>query len=468
MKRILTTLTLMFVLIFLFPSSVLSQRGIKLKATEKKRLALVLGNGAYKIAPLKNPANDAQDMAKALREMGFEVIHKENANRKIMKKAIKDFGRRLRYAGIGLFYYAGHGIQVNGNNYLIPINADIETESDVEFEAIDAGRVLGKMEDAGNELNIVILDACRNNPFARSFRSNNPGLAKMDAPKGSLVVYATAPGSVATDGTDGNGIYTKHLLKHMKTPGLKVEEVLKNVRNDVMRETGDKQIPWESSSLRGDFYFVIEGKITVTKVSSQKEGTELEKERERLQREREELEQLKMEIERKRLEEERKLLEAEKGKLEMAKRPPEQKYPSPGKANEVIRDGSFIAYDNGIVLDTKTGLMWAAKDNGEDIDWSDAKSYCENYRGGGYTDWRMPTRVELAGIYDDSKITGYGFNDYPIRVTKLIKITDLWVWASDKSGSKAADFVFRLRGKYWAYSVSHPSHYRALPVRAGN
>ena len=244
MKRIFTTLTLLLVFVFLFPSSGLSQRGIKLKATEKKRIALVLGNGAYKIAPLKNPANDAEDMAKALREMGFEVIHKENANRKVMKKAIKDFGRRLRYAGIGLFYYAGHGIQVNGNNFLIPINADIETESDVEFEAVDAGRVLGKMEDAGNELNIVILDACRNNPFARSFRSNNPGLSKMDAPKGSLVAYATAPGSVATDGTGRNGIYTKHLVKQMKTPGLKIEEVLKNVRIDVMREPGDKQVPW--------------------------------------------------------------------------------------------------------------------------------------------------------------------------------------------------------------------------------
>lgn len=233
-----------------------SDRGIK--ATPKsfeRRLALVIGNGAYKNSPLKNPPNDAYDIAITLKKLGFEVIHEKNASHRVMEKAIRDFGKRLRKGGVGLFYFAGHGIQVNGRNYLVPVDAKIESESDVKFESVDAGRVLGKMEDAGNDLNIVILDACRDNPFARSFRTSSQGLARMDAPKGSLIAYATAPGSVAADGAGRNGIYTKYLLKHMVSPRLKIEDVLKKVRNDVMNETNDKQVPWESSSLRGDLYF---------------------------------------------------------------------------------------------------------------------------------------------------------------------------------------------------------------------
>jgi len=221
-----------------------------------ERLALVIGNGRYENSPLKNPPNDAADMVVMLSKMGFQVIHKTNADQRTMKRAILEFGKRLRKnGGIGLFYFAGHGMQVDGRNYLIPVNAMIETESDVQFESVDAGRVLGKMEEADNHLNIVILDACRDNPFQRSFRSGNKGLARMDAPRGSLIAYATAPGSTAADGEGRNGIYTKHLLSHMGTPGLKVEEVLKHVRVGVIKESGNKQIPWEASSLTGDFYF---------------------------------------------------------------------------------------------------------------------------------------------------------------------------------------------------------------------
>ena len=229
--------------------------------TNERRIALVIGNSAYKSSPLRNPVNDAQDIAAALKKLGFDVMHSENADQITMKRAIRQFGRKLREGGIGLFYYAGHGVQVKGRNYLIPIGAQIETESEVEYEAVDAGRVLGQMEDAGNDLNIAILDACRDNPFTRSFRSREQGLAKMDAPKGSLIAYSTAPGSVAADGKGRNGIYTKYLLKHMRTPGLTIERVLKKVRIDVMGETVDKQVPWESSSLRGDFYFASSGTV---------------------------------------------------------------------------------------------------------------------------------------------------------------------------------------------------------------
>ena len=237
----------MAVLLFCSPAS-----GV---AAMDQRLALVIGNGAYRSVPLKNPVNDATDVAAMLEKLGFRVVLRTNVGRKAMEGAIRQFGRDLLKGGIGLFYFAGHGMQVGGRNYLIPVDAQIETESDVHFESVDAGRVLGKMEDAQNDMNIVILDACRDNPFARSTRSASKGLARMDAPKGSIIAYATAPGAVAADGFGRNGIYTKHLLANIETPGLSIETFFKNVRIGVIGETGDKQVPWESSSLTGDFFF---------------------------------------------------------------------------------------------------------------------------------------------------------------------------------------------------------------------
>jgi hypothetical protein len=220
-----------------------------------RRVALVIGNAAYQNAPLKNPVNDARDMASTLRSLGFEVILRENASLRQMEDAVDELWRRLKPGGAGLFFFAGHGLQVAGRNYLVPVDARLQAEQDVKYRCMDAGLVLGRMENAGNGLNIVILDACRNNPYARSFRSATEGLAKMDAPKGSLVAYATAPDSVAADGTGKNGIYTGQLLKNLRMPGLGIEELLKQVRIGVLRETGEKQVPWESSSLTGHFVF---------------------------------------------------------------------------------------------------------------------------------------------------------------------------------------------------------------------
>ena len=220
-----------------------------------QRLALVIGNGAYTESPLKNPVNDARDMAKVLAESGFTVILKTDADKRTMDEAIQDFGKKLMSGGVGLFFYAGHGIQVAGANYLIPVAAEIESESDVRYNGVDAGHVLGKMEDAGNEVNIVILDACRDNPFGKSFRSGSRGLAKMDSPKGSLIAYATAPGSVAADGKGQNGVFTKHLLRYLGEPGLKVTDALDQVRVAVVEETNKQQVPWTASSLMGNFYF---------------------------------------------------------------------------------------------------------------------------------------------------------------------------------------------------------------------
>ena len=223
--------------------------------TVERRLALVIGNGAYDVSPLRNPVNDARATASALRQSGFQVTERINLTQAQMREAIREFGDRLHAGGVGLFYYAGHGMQVKGRNYLIPVRTDIKREDEVADQAVSADAVLQKMESAKNRLNIVILDACRNNPFARSFRSNAQGLAQMDAPSGTLLAFATAPGSVAADGSGANGLYTQHLVASLKTPGLKIEDVFKRVRVAVKRDSNGLQVPWENTSLEGDFYF---------------------------------------------------------------------------------------------------------------------------------------------------------------------------------------------------------------------
>lgn len=224
-------------------------------ANEERRIALVIGNGAYGSAPLANPVNDARDMAESLRRCGFGVARLENATRNQMATALRDFGDQLLRGGVGLFYYAGHGMQVQGRNYLIPVNADIQREDEVPYQALDAEAVLAKMETARNRLNIVILDACRNNPFGRGSRSGVQGLAQMDAPKGTFIAFSTAPGRVASDGTGRNGLYTRHLLANLATPGLKLEDLFKRVRTGVLKDSAEQQMPWDSSSLMGDFFF---------------------------------------------------------------------------------------------------------------------------------------------------------------------------------------------------------------------
>ncbi len=235
----------------------LVQNGSQTPATNAKRVALVIGNGAYTTAPpLKNPPNDARDMAATLRTLGFEVATGFNVNQRDLKRLIREFGQKLKGThSSGLFYYAGHGVQSKGRNYLIPVDAQIESEAEVEDSGVDVGLVMNLMDEAQNGLNIVILDACRNNPFARSFRSASDGLAQVDAPTGTLIAYATAPGRVASDGAAQNGLYTAELLKQMRVPGVPVTEMFMRVRGEVMKQTDGKQVPWEASSLVGSFYF---------------------------------------------------------------------------------------------------------------------------------------------------------------------------------------------------------------------
>ncbi|NDV25796.1 caspase family protein [Desulfovibrio sp. JC010] len=243
----------------------------------QKRLALLIGNSAYKNGPLKNPVNDVAAMDKSLSRVGFDVMVLKDADRATIGRAIDKFGSKLKNYDVGLFYFSGHGLQVNGINYLCPLGMNLQGQSDVPYEAIDAGKVLAKMEDAGNRMNVVILDACRNNPFKRSFRSGRNGLAQMDAPTGSFIAFATSPGRVAYDGKGRNSPYVTHMIGNMNKKGMTIEKFFKQVRRGVMKDTGKKQVPWESSSMVGDFYFAgkgSSGSSSSSQTSSQSSGSQ--------------------------------------------------------------------------------------------------------------------------------------------------------------------------------------------------
>lgn len=231
-------------------------------AGAEKRVALVIGNAAYPGAgALNNPANDALDIAAKLKKLGFDVIVRTDMRQKEMLRSLTAFGDKVQNGSEALFFYAGHGMQVRGRNYLIPIDAEIRNEASVSSEAVDVDQLLDKLAPA--RLSVVILDACRNNPFERRFRGGGQGLAQINAPTGTLIAYATAPGQVASDGEGRNGLYTSELLAAMDVPGIRIEDVFKRVRANVFRKSGEAQTPWESSSLTGDFYF-IQGPVNIT------------------------------------------------------------------------------------------------------------------------------------------------------------------------------------------------------------
>jgi uncharacterized caspase-like protein len=238
------------------PAPRMPELGMVALSRSERRTALVIGNAAYRTDPLRNAVNDATDMGATLRQLGFEVIELHDAAHQQMEEGVEQFTRQLGRGGVGLFYFSGHGVQANGLNYLIPVDARISRDSDIKYQSVQVDWVLDRMRDAGNELNVIILDACRNNPYARSLRTAQQGLAVMQAASGSLIGYATSPGTTAEDGPGRNGTYTKHLLHFMQMPGLSVEQMFKEVRVAVAQETGKRQIPWVSTSLLGDFYFM--------------------------------------------------------------------------------------------------------------------------------------------------------------------------------------------------------------------
>ncbi|NEW60373.1 DUF1425 domain-containing protein [Sulfurovum sp. bin170] len=249
---------------FMFLLSILlfaqaDDRGVRVssKMQSEQRVALVMGNNEYGgvLSKLRNPINDAKSIRDILESRGFEVIYKENSTKRDMRATLNKFYEKIREGGVGLFYFSGHGIEVDGQNYLIPIDAKLDEKSDAEFEAVSLNKITKKMQNARNRLNIVVLDACRNDPFSRS--AGTGGLAKAE-PIGLFVSYSTGAGSVASDGKSGeNGLFTKYLVKNMKR-SLDLQNVFHKTREDVYIASNQKQFPAiYNQTINGKFYFTV-------------------------------------------------------------------------------------------------------------------------------------------------------------------------------------------------------------------
>ncbi|MGI9507916.1 MAG: caspase family protein [Geminicoccaceae bacterium] len=253
-----------FCQLLVIPMLLISAFAAMADAAEEKRVALVIGNNAYTHAtPLDNSRNDAEAIAEALVRLDFDTVSSLDLDQHGMQTALRDFEERIKDADVALFYYAGHGLQTHGKNYLVSTNADLRSESDLQFNTIDLQIVIDFMQDP-DRTNIIILDACRDNSLADQLalslpksRSNGVarGLAKVESGVGTLVAFATAPGDDALDGLGPHSPFSESLLQHIETPGLEVRQLFSRVRDDVYRSTDGDQVPWDNSSLRSDFYF---------------------------------------------------------------------------------------------------------------------------------------------------------------------------------------------------------------------
>jgi uncharacterized caspase-like protein len=241
---------------------------VRAAAPAERRIALVIGNGAYKSAPLKNPVGDANAVAASLKQLGYGVTLRENTTLRELVESLREFSLRAQSSSVRMLFYAGHGVQAKGRNYLLPVDVDPQSEAEVAAQSADVGEFVDRLSAIQHGTNIVVLDACRVNPFIggvivgpdgrrMKFRGATPaGLAPLDAPVGTLVAFSTAPNGVALDGVSGkHSVYAKHLLTHLETPGLPIEQLFKKVRIGVATDTQRVQVPWESSSLTADFCF---------------------------------------------------------------------------------------------------------------------------------------------------------------------------------------------------------------------
>ncbi|HHH37170.1 MAG TPA: caspase family protein, partial [Epsilonproteobacteria bacterium] len=263
-----TTKILLILLLFtLFVQAAADRSIYRKKYGKENKVALVIGNGHYThFSPLKNTLNDAEDMRKILKSKGFDVLYLPDGDLRSMERIVRVFSGKLKQGGVGFFYYAGHGIEVDHKNYLIPVGSEIPKKDEVKYEALPVDMVIDKMESAKNRLNIIVLDACRNDPFSRG----GGGLAQINNAKGMYVAFATAPGEVASDGGVGkNGLFTKYLVRYIDQPNLTLDQIFNKTRISVYEESSEKQLPWTSSSVMGEFYFQPGGSAAAN-ISSRK------------------------------------------------------------------------------------------------------------------------------------------------------------------------------------------------------
>ncbi|OQX27994.1 MAG: hypothetical protein BWK80_02540 [Desulfobacteraceae bacterium IS3] len=395
---------------------------ISSEATEK-RLALVIGNAAYQNAPLKNPVNDARAMEKTLKSLGFTVWKGEDLSFQQMMKSVEDFGDELlKGGGVGLFYYSGHGMQHNGRNFLIPVNENITRENEIQYKSVDAGLVLAKMENARNRLNIVILDACRTSPIVRSARNPAQGLVHMDAPTGTIIAYATSPGKTASDGSGSNGLYTSELIRQMRVPGVGIEDMFKTVRKEVRVRSNGDQIPWESTSLEGSFYFADSGSIATEKpMPAQKPKYRLRSEPMTVSKD-------------------------ESWKVFKLKKNEKDRIPVEYIENDFKDNG------DSTITDRATGLMWQKSGSDKSLTYDNTKLYIQEFNSknfAGYTNWRLPTVDELKSLLTTNKQSDN------LYINPIFDKKQKFCWTSDQQPISDVAWLInfdKCAVRYWYYS----------------
>jgi hypothetical protein len=385
--RLPVPLTVCFALLVLTSSS--------FGQTKERRLALVIGNADYQHSgKLKNTVNDANLMARTLDELGFDVIKKTNATKSEMEQTILDFSRELGKYNVALFFYAGHGIQLDGTNYLIPVDARLDDKLAASFEAVDVGKLVSQFERHPNNVNIVILDACRNNPFKSWSRGGENGFKAIPAPSGTIIAFATGEGATASDGASENGLYTSHLVKQMKIPQ-RIEDVFIQTRVDVRTNSKNQQSPQEWSQLTGKFFF-----------SSPENGSDVNTGQQV-----------------------NKTMESEQSKA-LSRGTGASEFETKNIVAGMLRDGYTvidvlnsrvplrflygIEYQGGLIVDidekNNTGIIVASFDlaRGAKVSWDEAKQLCAAFANDNYDDWTLPTKATLEQIYTNLAKANYG------------------------------------------------------------
>lgn len=442
MKNILLILILLSITLFAN-----NDRALKMMKTEQ-RVALVIGNNQYnseRLSSLRNPINDAKAIRVKLQTLGFKVNYGENLSVREMDKKLRSFSSKLSRGGVGLFFFAGHGVESNGRNYLMGKDSDLVTKSDIAYESLELNKVIESMKNSGNRLNIVLLDACRNDPFSRS---GGGGLAKIDNARGMFIAYATSPGDVADDGSGNHGVFTQEILNNIDAKGMSLHNVFKNIKRDVYNKTNHSQRPWTHDDIIGNFFFRLpsensnaykvkssynfknskqkapthfnltvnttpsDASVYITNIKAKYyDGMSLKKGSYNIKVKRAGYITKKGSIDLQ-----------NNTSIDLVLEKVQSAYEKPSYKANSSRDV--------VILD---GLVWQDDNDAKTVkrNWQGAKNYCRSLTLAGYSDWRLPSKDELISIVDKSR--------RPVIRKELRNTIAGYYWSSSAYGSSTSN-----------------------------
>ena len=425
-----------------------------------ERMALLIGNSAYRVKALRNPSNDVDKMAQKLRTLGFKrITARKNLTKAQMKQVIRQFSQQLKAGDEALFYYSGHGAQANNLNYLIPVRTDIQAEDEVADEAIPLRFVLNKLRNTRAKLNLVILDACRDNPFKSRFKNMKRGLARINQQVGqsTLVAFSASANQVSDDGNRGNGLYTQYLLQHLATPNITLTQMFTKVRNGVYNASGGKQHPKEENGLLQEVYLNKTGRVDNGDAERRRQA-EILRQQQLQQAQQQKVRQQQVQQ------------KARQAKIHQQQLKAQQAKARQQHNNKVVvktsgrRIGQYIDHGDGTVTDTKTKLIWqkcTVGQSGNNCTEGFANFYGwreipNRFMSEKYNDWRMPTEAELMTLVycnhgvprketGDKGCKGSNYQSPTINTTAFPNTKNYWYWSStrpDKNSAKAWGIFF--------------------------